>query len=107
MADVAFGHRAARLSPSATMNHPSQWHYVATWLMAHMGTNSSDEMKGLQWLRHQRAALRVRAAMRRHNIWPIPGSPGSQGHASGTGDHGPKRSRSPQGKRHPMTPREL
>ena len=32
---------------------------------------------------HQRAALRIRTAMQRENIWAIPGSPGYQGHASG------------------------
>ena len=88
------------------MDHPSQWHYVATQLMAHMGAYSPDEMNGLHWLWHQRAALRIRATMQRHNIWAIPGSAGSQGLAWDTGDHGPKRSRSPQGKRHAMTPRD-
>ena len=82
MADVAFGHRAEPHAPPTTMDHPSQWHHVATGLMAHMGTYSPDEMKGLHWLWHQHAALCIPAAMQRHNIWAIPGSPGYQGHAS-------------------------
>ena len=62
MADVTFGHRKGH-TPLATMNHPSQWHYVATWLMAHMGAYSPDEMSGLHYQWHQRAALRIRAGM--------------------------------------------
>ena len=69
--------------PPATMSHPGQWHYVATRLMAHMGAYSSDEMNRLHWQWHQRAALRIRAAMQQHNIWDIPGSRGYRGHASG------------------------
>ena len=40
-------------------------------------------MNGLHWRWNQRAALRIRTAMQRHNIWDIPGSPGYQGLASG------------------------
>ena len=76
-----FGHRAAPRAPPTTIDHP--WHYSATRLMRHMGTYSPDEMNGLHWRWHQRAALCVCAAMQRHNIWTIAGSPGSQGHASG------------------------
>ena len=68
MADITFGHRTGHTLP-ATMD---QWHYVATRLMAHMGAYSPDEMNGLHWQWHQRAALRIRAAMQRHNIWHIP-----------------------------------
>ena len=82
MADVTFGHRTGH-TPPATMEHPGQWRYVATRLMAHMGAYSPDEMNGLHWRWHQRAALRIRTAMQDHNIWDIPGSPGYQGHASG------------------------
>ena len=82
MADITFGHRTGH-TPPATMNHPGQWHYVATRLMAHMGAYNPDEMNGLHWQWHQRAALRIRATMQEHNIWDIPGSPGYQGHASG------------------------
>ena len=82
MADVPFGHRTGH-TPPATMNHPGQWRYVATPLMAHMGACSPDEMNGLLWRWHQRAALRIRAAMQDHNIWNIPGSPGYQGHTPG------------------------
>ena len=60
-----------------------QWHYVATRLMGNMGAYSPDEMNGLHWQWHQRAALRIRTAMQRHNVSDIPGSPGYQEHASG------------------------
>ena len=83
MAEVAFGHGAKPHAPSTTMDRPTQWHYVATRLMAHMGTYSPDEMNGLHWRWHERAALRIRTAMQRHNIWAIPGSPDYQEHASG------------------------
>ena len=82
MADITFGHRAGH-TPPATMSHPSQWHNVATRLMAHMGAYSLDEMNRLHWQWHQRAAVRNRAAMQQHAIWDIPGSPGYQGHTSG------------------------
>ena len=82
MADITFGHRPGR-TPPATMDHPGQWHYVVTRLMAHMGAYSTDEMNGPHWQGHQRAAVRILAAMQGHNIWDIPGSPGYQGHASG------------------------
>ena len=82
MADVTFGHRTGH-TPPATMDHPGQWRYVATRLMAHMGAYSPDEMNGLHWRWHQRAALRIRTAMQDHDIWDIPGSPGYQGHTSG------------------------
>ena len=82
MPDVTIGHRTGHTTP-ATMDHPGQWHYVATRLMAHMGAYSLDEMNGLHWQWHQRAALRIRAAMQDHGIWEIAGSPGYQGHASG------------------------
>ena len=65
------------------MDHPGQWHYVATRLMAHMGAYSPDEMNTLHWQWHQRAALRIHAAMQRQNMWDIPGSLGYEGHASG------------------------
>ena len=82
MADITLGHRTGH-TPPATMNHPGQWHYVATRLMTHMGSYSPDEMNGLHWQWHQLAALRIRAAMQQHNIWDIPGSPGYQGPDSG------------------------
>ena len=82
MADITFGHWTGH-TPPATMDRPVQWHYVATRLMAHMGAYSPDEMNGLHWEWHQRAALRICTAMQRHNTWDIPGSPGYQGHASG------------------------
>ena len=81
-ADVTFGHQTGH-RPPATMDNPGQWHYVATRLMAHMRAYSPDEMNGLHWQWHQRAARRIRATMQYHDIWEIPGSPGYQGHASG------------------------
>ena len=36
MADITFGHLTGH-TPPATMDHPGQWHSVATRLMAHMG----------------------------------------------------------------------
>ena len=50
MADVAIGHRAEPHAPPTTMDHPDESDYVATRLMAHMGTNSPDKMNGLHWL---------------------------------------------------------
>ena len=83
MVDVTFSHRAEPHAPLTTMDHHSQWHYVAYRLIAHMRTYSPDKMDGLHWRWHQRAALRIRTAMQRHNFWAIPGFPGYQGHASG------------------------
>ena len=82
MADITFGHQTEHRPPT-TMDHPGQWHYVATRLMAHMGAYATDEMNGLHWPWHQRAALRIRATMQDHDIWEIPGSPGYEGHAPG------------------------
>ena len=82
MADITFGHQTGH-TPPATMDHPGQWRYVATRLMAHMVAYSPDEMNGLHWRWHQRAALRICTAMQDHNIWDIPGSAGYQGQASG------------------------
>ena len=82
MADITFGHRTGH-TPPATIDHPGQWHYVVTRLMAHMWAYNPDEMNGLHWQWHQRAALRIRATMQDHDIWEISGSPGYQGHASG------------------------
>ena len=84
MADINFGHPTGH-TPPATVDHPSQWNYVATRLMAHVGAYSPYEMNGLHWQWHQCAALRIRTVMQRHSVWDIPGSPGYQGHASGHG----------------------
>ena len=80
MAEVTFGHRTGH-TPPATMNHPGQWHYVASRLMAHMWAYNPDEMNGLHWQWHQRAALRSRTVMQQYDIWDITGSLGYQGHA--------------------------
>ena len=42
MADITFSHRTGH-TPPATMDHPSQWHYVATPLMAHMSAYNPEE----------------------------------------------------------------
>ena len=72
MADVAFSHRAEPHAPPNTMDHPGQWHYVATRLTAHMGTYGPDETKELHCLLHRRGDLRIRTAIQRHNIRAIP-----------------------------------
>ena len=97
MADITLGHRAEHVPPT-TMDHRSQWHYVASRFMAHMGAYSPDKMNGLHCQWHHRAALHIRTALQRHNIWAIPGSPGYQGHASGH--------RRPRSQEVPETPRQ-
>ena len=106
MADVAFSYRAEPHSPRTTMDHPGQWHYVATRLMAHMGTYSRDKMNGLHRRWHQRAALRMRTAMQRHNIWAIAQSPGYQGRASGHKRRRCQEVPEAPGKRHAITPQD-
>ena len=106
MADVAFSYRAEPHSPRTTMDHPGQWHYVATRLMAHMGTYSRDKMNGLHRRWHQRAALRMRTAMQRHNIWAIAESPGYQGRASGHKRRRCQEVPEAPGKRHAITPQD-
>ena len=98
LADITFGHRTGH-APPATIDHPGQWHYVASRLMAHMEAYSLDKMNGLHWQWHQRAALRIPTAMQRHkgkgkgtslDLRTTKGAP------QATSDHGPKRSRSPK-----------
>ena len=103
MADITFGHRTGH-TPPATMDHPGQWHYFATRLMAHMGAYNPDEMNGLHWQWHQRAALRIRAIMQEHNIWDIPGST-TKDTPQATGGRGPKTSWSLPGRRRAVIPR--
>ena len=43
---ISFGHRTGH-TPPATMDHPGQWDYVATRLIARMGAYSPDEMNGI------------------------------------------------------------
>ena len=97
MADVTFGHRTGHTAP-ATMDHRGHWHYVATRLMAHMGAYSPDEMNGLHWQWHQRAALRIRATMQDHDISEIPGHRATKDTPQATGGRGAKTSQSPPGK---------
>ena len=104
MADVTFGHRTGH-TPPATMDHPGQWHYVATRLMAHMGAYSPDEMNGLHWQWHQRAALRIRTAMHDHGIWESLDHRATKDTPQANGGRGPRTSRSLPGRRHAKTPR--
>ena len=71
MADVMFNLREGRHSPLPTMEHPGQWRYVATRLMAHMRASTQDDLNRLHWGWHHRAALRIREALIRHNVWTI------------------------------------
>ena len=105
MTDITFGHQAGH-TPPVTMDHPSQWHYVATRLMAHMGAYSPDKMNRLHRQPHQRAALRMRAAMQGHNIWDIPGSRDYQQHASGHGRSRSEEVRSSPGRGHAVNLRD-
>ena len=69
------------------MEQPSQWWYVATRLMAHMGAYTPHDLDKLHWRWHHRAALRIREALLRHNIWTIrtlhPRGPPAPGRATG------------------------
>ena len=62
MEDITFAHQTGH-TPPATMDHPGHSHYVATRLMANMGAYSPNDMNGLHWQKHQRAALRIHTAM--------------------------------------------
>ena len=79
MADIVFNHREGRHPLPPTVEHPSQWRYVATRLTANMGASTPDDLNRLHWRWHHRAALRIRKASIRHNIWtirnPIPRGP--------------------------------
>ena len=44
MADIFFDHPRGRHSPVPTMGHPSQWSYVATCLMVHMGAYTREHL---------------------------------------------------------------
>ena len=61
IADVIFGQCEAPHGPP-TMEHPSQWRYVATCLMAHMGSYSADDRNRPHWRWYHRAALRIQDA---------------------------------------------
>ena len=78
MADVASGHRAEPHAPPTTMDHPGQWYYVATRLMAHMGNYSPDEINGLHWRWHRRALHLYSHATAQHlGNQRLPGIPGT------------------------------
>ena len=63
MAHVIFDVREGRHSPPPTMEHASQWRYVAARLMAHMGAYTPGDLDRLHWRWHHRAALRIREAL--------------------------------------------
>ena len=94
MADIIFDHRGGRHSRPPTMEHSSQWRYVATRLMAHMGAYTPNDLDGLHWRWHHRAALRIREALIRHHIWTI-WTPHPRGQAAPGRTTGHQRQRSP------------
>ena len=96
MADITFGHWTGHTLP-ATMDHPGKWHYVATRIMAHMGAYSSDEMNGLHWQWHQRAALHIRATTRTMISGKSLGHMATKNTPQANGGRGPKTFRSHPG----------
>ena len=71
MAEVIFEHHKRQHSPPPAMEHPSQWQYVATGLMAQMGAYTPGSLDRPDLRRHHRAALRIREALLRQNILTI------------------------------------
>ena len=104
MADMTFGHRTGH-TPPATMDQPGQWHYVATRLTAHLGAYSSDEMNGLHWQWHQRAACASMRPCRTMISGRSSGQRATKDTPQATSGRGPKTSRSLPGRRHAVTPR--
>ena len=96
MEDVAFGHQAEPQAPPTTMDYPGQWHYVSTWLMAHMRTYSPDERNQLHWLWHRRAALRIRTACKGTTSGTSVGPRATRDTPLDTDDRRLKRSRTSQ-----------
>ena len=85
-------------SPPLTMEHPSQWRYVATRLMAHMGAYTPDNLDRVTWQWHHRAALRIQETLIRHDIWTIQtADPRRQAAAFRTTRHQHQQSRTTQG----------
>ena len=93
MADVIFNHRKLQQPPPHTIKHPSQWLYVAIRLMAHMGAYTPDDRNQLLWRWYDRAALRIREPLIRHNIWTH--DPASPGAAQPRQSHGAPAPQSP------------
>ena len=104
MADVTFGHRTGH-TPPATMDHPDQWRYVATRVMAHMGAYSTDEMNGL----HGGGTSAPPCASVRPCRTIISGTSldhrATRDTPQATGGRGPKTSRSPPDRRRAKTHR--
>ena len=94
MANVIFNHPEGRDSPPPTMEHPSQWRYVATPLMAHMGAYTPDALNQLHRQWHHRAALRIQEVLIGQNIWTIR-TPLPRGQPSPDKATGHQRQRSP------------
>ena len=93
MVDVIFNHHEGQHSAIPTLEHPSQWQYVATRLMAHMGAHTPDDLNLLHWRWHHRRALRIREALIRRNIGT--GTPRPRGPPIPDRATGHQRQRSP------------
>ena len=100
MADVILDHRGGRHSPAPTMEHPSQWRYVANRFMAHMGAYTPGNLDPPHWRWHHRTALRIRGALVRHSIWTIR-TPRLWGPAAPDRATGHQRQQSPTTQRSP------
>ena len=59
IADVIFGTMKGNTPRPRTMESPSHWQYVATYLMAHTGAYSLNDLDWLHWRWHHRAAFRI------------------------------------------------
>ena len=81
-----------------------QWHYVATRLIAHMGPYNRDEMNGLNWQWHQRAACASVRSCRSTTSWTSLGHRATKDTPQATGGRGTKTSRSIPGRRRAVTP---
>ena len=104
MADITLGHQTGHMPP-ATMDHPGQWHYVATRLMAHMGAYSPDEMNGLHWQWYSAPPCASVRPCRTMISGKSLGHRATKDTPQATGGRGPKTSRSLSGRRHAVTPR--
>ena len=68
MADVIFDQREGQPAQPPSMQHLSQWRYVATRLLADMGAYTPGDPDLIHWRVHNKAALRIREALLQHNI---------------------------------------
>ena len=102
MADIIYDPRRGRHTPAPTIEHPRQWRYAATRLMAHMGVYTPDDLDRLQWRWHHRAALRIWEALIRHHIpaipTPVPEGKLPQAGPQDTSANGPQQPRDNRGR---------